>query len=178
MFAGNIGEAQDVYSILKLIDKCKDKHIDWVFVGDGRMKNWLERELNLIPTLGEINFLGSHPVEKMPFFFRQADIMLLSLKNEDIFSKTVPAKLQAYLASAKPVLGMISGEAKNIIINSGSGWCSDSGDIENAYCNICEILKFNKKELSEKGIAGLNYYNKNFNKNLRLVQIDNIIKNI
>ena len=178
MFAGNIGEAQDVYSILKLIDKCKDKHIDWVFVGDGRMKNWLERELNLIPTLGEINFLGSHPVEKMPFFFRQADIMLLSLKNEDIFSKTVPAKLQAYLASAKPVLGMISGEAKNIIINSGSGWCSDSGDIENAYCNICEILKSNKKELSEKGIAGLNYYNKNFNKNLRLVQIDNIIKNI
>ena len=52
MFAGNIGEAQDVYSILKLIDKCRDKHIDWVFVGDGRMKNWLERELNLISILG------------------------------------------------------------------------------------------------------------------------------
>ena len=80
MFAGNIGEAQDVYSILKLINKCKDKHIDWVFVGDGRMKNWLERELNLISILGEINFLGSHPIEKMPFFFKQADIMLLSLK--------------------------------------------------------------------------------------------------
>ena len=178
MFAGNIGEAQDVYSILKLINKCKDKHIDWVFVGDGRMKNWLERELNLIPILGEINFLGSHPIEKMPSFFRQADIMLLSLKNEDIFSKTVPAKLQAYLASAKPVFGMISGESKRIIIDSGAGWCSDSGDIESAYNNICVILKCNSKELSEKGIRGLNFYNKKFNKNLRLVQIDNIIENI
>jgi glycosyltransferase involved in cell wall biosynthesis len=178
MFAGNIGEAQDVYSILKLIDKCKDKHIDWVFVGDGRMKNWLERELNLITILGEINFLGSHPIQKMPFFFKQADLMLLSLKNDDIFSKTVPAKLQAYLGSAKPVFGMISGESKKIIIDSGAGWCSDSGDIESAYNNICEILKCNYKELSEKGVRGLNFYNQKFNKNLRLVQIDNIIENI
>jgi colanic acid biosynthesis glycosyl transferase WcaI len=176
MFAGNIGEAQDVYSILKLIDKCKDKYIDWVFVGDGRMKNWLERELNLIPTLGEINFLGSHPIEKMPFFFKQADIMLLSLKNEDIFSKTVPAKLQAYLASAKPVFGMISGESKRIIIDSGAGWCSDSGDIESAYNNICEILKSDYKEISEKGFKGLEYYYKNFSKHSRFSQLDKIIK--
>jgi glycosyltransferase involved in cell wall biosynthesis len=178
MFAGNIGEAQDVYSVLKLIDKCKNKHIDWFFVGDGRMKNWLERELNLITILGEINFLGSHPLLKMPSFFKQADIMLLSLKNDTLFSKTVPAKLQAYLGSAKPVLGMISGESKKIIVDSGAGWCSDSGDIEGAYNNICEILKCNYNQLSEKGLSGLNYYNKKFNKNLRLVQIDNIIKNI
>ena len=178
MFAGNIGEAQDIYSILKLIKKCKDKHIDWVFVGDGRMKNRLERELNLIPILGEINFLGSHPIEKMPFFFKQADVMLLSLKNEDIFRKTVPAKLQAYLASAKPVFGMISGESKRIIIDSGAGWCSNSGDIESAYNNICEILKCNYKELSEKGFRGLKYYDKNFSKHSRFSQIDNILKTL
>ena len=176
MFAGNIGEAQDVYSILKLIYKCKDKNIDWVFVGDGRMKNWFERELNLIPISGTINFSGSHPIEKMPFFFKQADIMLLTLKNEDIFSKTVPAKLQAYLASAKPIFGMISGESKRIIMDSGAGWCSDSGDIESAYDNICEILNCNYKELSKKGLKGLRYYNKNFSKHSRFSQIDNILK--
>ena len=176
MFAGNIGKAQDVSSILKLINRCKDKHIDWVFVGDGRMKSWLEGKLNLISILGEINFLGSHPIEKMPFFFKQADIMLLSLKNKDIFSKTVPAKLQAYLACAKPVFGMISGESKRIIIDSGAGWCSNSGDIESAYNNICEILKCNYKELSEKGFRGLKYYDKNFSKHSRFSQIDNILK--
>lgn len=178
MFAGNIGEAQDVYSILKLIDKCKDKNIDWVFVGDGRMKNWLERELNLITILGKINFLGNHPIQKMPLFFKQADIMLLSLKNNDIFSKTVPAKLQAYLASAKPVFGMISGESKKIIIDSGAGWCSNSGDIASAHNNICKILKCNYKELSEKGLRGLEYYDKNFSKHSRFSQIDNIIKTL
>lgn len=178
MFAGNIGEAQDVYSILKLIYKCKDKNIDWVFVGDGRMKNWFERELNLISILGTINFSGSHPIEKMPFFFKQADIMLLTLKNEDIFSKTVPAKLQAYLASAKPIFGMISGESKRIIMDSGAGWCSDSGDIESAYDNICEILNCNYKELSKKGLKGLRYYNKNFSKHSRFSQIDNILKTL
>ena len=176
MFAGNIGEAQDVYSILKLIDKCKNKHIDWIFVGDGRMKFWLERELNLIKTVGEIKFLGNHPIQKMPCFFKEADIMLLSLKNDYIFSKTVPAKLQAYMASAKPILGMISGEAKQIILESGAGWCSDSGDIESTYNDICGILKLNKKELIDKGIKGLNYYTQNFSKNLRFAQIDRILR--
>jgi glycosyltransferase involved in cell wall biosynthesis len=178
MFAGNIGEAQDVYSILKLIVKCKNKHIDWIFVGDGRMKNWLEKELNSIKILGKIVFLGHHPIEEMPSFFKQADIMLLSLKNDEIFSKTVPAKLQAYLASAKPVLGIISGEAKKIIFDSGAGWASDSGDVESAYNDICKILKLSNKELLEKGVRGFNYYEKNFSKHSRLSQLDNIIKTL
>jgi len=178
MFAGNIGEAQDVYSILKLIVKCKNKHIDWIFVGDGRMKNWLEKELNSIKILGEIVFFGNHPIEEMPSFFKQADIMLLSLKNDEIFTKTVPAKLQAYLASAKPVLGIISGEAKKIIFDSGAGWASNSGDIESAYNDICKILKFSNKELLEKGVRGFNYYEKNFSKHSRLTQLDNIIKTL
>ena len=176
MFAGNIGEAQDVYSILKLIAKCKNKHIDWIFVGDGRMKNWLEKELNTIKILGEIVFFGNHPIKEMPSFFKQADIMLLTLKNDEIFTKTVPAKLQAYLASAKPVLGMISGEAKKIIFNSGAGWASDSGDIESAYNDICKILKLSNNELIKKGLRGFNYYEKNFSKHSRLSQLDNIIK--
>tara|TARA_B110000902_G_scaffold23853_1_gene26388 strand:- start:289 stop:1512 length:1224 start_codon:yes stop_codon:yes gene_type:complete len=178
MFAGNIGEAQDVYSIVKLIERCKDKRVDWVFVGDGRMRNWLERELKLITIFGEMTFLGSHPVEKMPLFFKQADIMLLSLKNDDIFSKTVPAKLQAYLASAKPILGMISGESNKIILDSGAGWCSNSGDVENAYTNICDILKCNNRELSEIGLRGLEYYDRKFSKHLRFSQIDKIIKSL
>jgi glycosyltransferase involved in cell wall biosynthesis len=178
MFAGNIGEAQDVYNIFNLIKKCKKKHIDWVFVGDGRMKSWLETKLSSIEIIGSVTFLGNHPVNKMPSFFKQADVMFLSLKNDEIFTKTVPAKIQAYLASAKPVLGMISGEAKKIIFNSGAGWASDSGDIENTFNDICKILKLSNDELLEKGVRGFNYYEKNFSKHSRLSQLENIIKTL
>ncbi|CAI8286904.1 MAG: Uncharacterised protein [Owenweeksia sp. TMED14] len=178
MFAGNIGEAQDVHSIFKLINKCKKKHIDWIFVGDGRMKSWLETKLSSIVIIGSVTFLGNHPINKMPSFFKQADVMFLSLKNDEIFAKTVPAKIQAYLASAKPVLGMISGEAKKIIFNSGAGWASNSGDIENTCNDICEILNLSNDELLEKGVRGFKYYQKHFSKHSRLSQLDNIIKTL
>ena len=35
-----------------------------------------------------------------------ADSLFLSLKNHDIFSKTVPAKLQTYMALGKPIIGV------------------------------------------------------------------------
>ena len=73
---------------------------------------------------------------------------------------------------------MISGEAQKIIVDSGAGWCSDSGDIELAYNNICKILKYDYKELSEKRIKGFQYYNKNFSKNRCFSQLDNIISKL
>jgi glycosyltransferase involved in cell wall biosynthesis len=73
---------------------------------------------------------------------------------------------------------MISGESKKIIVDSGSGWCSSSGDIESAYNNICEILECDYKELSEKGLKGLEYYKKNFSKHSRFSQLDDIIETV
>lgn len=46
----------------------------------------------------------------MPAFFKQADVMLVTLKDELIFNVTVPAKLQAYMAAGKPILAMLNGE--------------------------------------------------------------------
>ena len=67
---------------------------------------------------------------------------------------------------------------KESLFDSGAGWCSNSGDIESAYNNICQILKCNYKELSEKGLRGLKYYDKNFSKHSRFSQIDNILKTL
>lgn len=47
--------------------------------------------------------------------------MLLALKDDYIFSLTAPAKLQAYMAAAKPVVAMIDGEARNLIADSNCG---------------------------------------------------------
>ena len=38
-------------------------------------------------------FLGRQPLKYMPSFFKCADAMLLSLRDGDVYNKTVPAKL-------------------------------------------------------------------------------------
>ena len=52
--------------------------------------------------------LGRHSVERMPAFFRRADALLVTLKDEPIFAMTIPGKLQAYLVAGMPIIGMLA----------------------------------------------------------------------
>ena len=104
MFAGNISYGQDFPSIIKaaLILK-KTSNVKFIILGDGSEKKYLKnkiKELNLEDT---IYYLGSFPMEEMVNFYCHANMMLLTLRDELIYSYTVPCKLQGYLASKKAV---------------------------------------------------------------------------
>ena len=74
----------------------------------------------------EFYFLGSFHKE-MPYFFSHADALLVSLKS-DIFSLTIPNKVQSYMACGKPIIASLSGEGKKIIEESKSGYVSEPDD--------------------------------------------------
>ena len=39
MFAGNLGEAQNLENVMRVAERLKNnKHIQWIFIGDGRKK--------------------------------------------------------------------------------------------------------------------------------------------
>ena len=120
MFAGNVGEAQGFEAILDAAESTREEDINWVIVGDGRKLNWVINEVKE-RKLTKVFPMGRYPIETMPHFFKQADAMLVSLKNEPIFALTVPAKIQAYMASGKMILGMINGEGRDIINESKCG---------------------------------------------------------
>ena len=52
------------------------------------------------------------------FFFSCAEGLLITLKNADIFSYTIPSKLQSYLACGKPIIGSLNGIGNEIIKKS------------------------------------------------------------
>ena len=169
MFAGNIGEAQDFDHILKAALLLKDYNdIHFVLVGDGRKKQWIEnfvQENNLLDT---VHLLGRYPLEMMPSFFKQADVMLLPLKDNLIFNLTVPAKLQAYMASSKPVVGMINGEAQVLIEKSQCGLCCSAGESEKLKENILSLYKLSQNELNTLGENGFKYFTAHFTKDVCL----------
>lgn len=71
----------------------------WAIVGDGRMSQWLSQQVSA-RGLDNVLLLGRHPLEAMPALFANADALLVSLKTNDVFEKTIPGKVQAYLAWA------------------------------------------------------------------------------
>lgn len=173
MFAGVLGEAQDFESIMKAALLLKDnKNIKFILVGDGRKKEWVldfvnENELN-----ETVYLMGIHPIEKMPAFFENASVMLLPLKNELIFNLTAPAKLQAYMASSKPVIGMLNGEGAAIINDSKCGISVPSGDYKELANKIELISYLPESELSLYGKNGRQYYEKYFHKEKCLSHLD------
>ena len=114
MFAGNIGESHGFETILKAAKKTEDKGINWILVGSGRKVEWVRNQI-IKSKISNVYSMGRYPLETMPHFFKRADAMLISLKDDPIFSLTVPAKFQAYIASGKIVLGAVNGECSELI---------------------------------------------------------------
>lgn len=165
MFAGNIGEAQGFDQIMIAAKLCADRDdIKWLIVGDGRKLEFV-RETILENHLENTVFtFGRFPLEAMPSFFSSADIMLVTLKDEPLFRLTAPAKIQAYMASSKPILAMISGEGANIIEQSDCGFSVPAGDAMGLASMVRSVADMPADYLREKGENGHRYYEKHFRK--------------
>lgn len=163
MFAGNIGDGQNFENIMQTTLLLRDqKSIKWIIVGDGRKKRWVESFIKNNNLTDTVLMIGRYPIESMPLFFEQADVMLVSTCNESI--STLPAKVQSYMANSKAIIGMISGEGNLVITNSQSGHCVDANDVDGMANLVLEMSQMSKKSLSEMGLRGKRYYDENFNK--------------
>lgn len=177
IFAGNIGVAQDVDSIIKAALILKEKiDIHFVFIGDGRSKIQLEnfvQENNLTQT---VHFLGRFPIDAMKTFFNKADALLVSLKDELIFNVTVPAKLQAYLCTQKPILGMLNGEGAAIIDDANCGLSVNAGDSLGLAEKIFKLYEMSIEERNTLGENGFKYFEENFTMSKCIDNLEFILK--
>jgi len=163
MFAGNIGEAQDFSSIIEVAKLLKyDKSIQWIILGGGRREDWVRSKVKENKLEECFHLLGSYPLEKMPAFYANADVMLFSLKNEHIFSITIPAKVQSYLACGKPILAMINGEGGKVIEDANAGLVCPAESPKDLAKNILKMKKMEVKEISKMGLNARKYYDDNF----------------
>lgn len=177
LFAGNIGEAQDLPAVLKAAELLRDRtDIQWLIVGDGRMAAWAKEEVQR-RGLSQVHFLGRHPLEAMPHFYAAADALLLPLKREPIFALTIPGKLQSYLACARPILAMLDGEGARIVQESGAGLACAAGDAEGLASRVLELAAMPDAERRAMGQNGRQYYEMNFDRTRLFDQLETWLEN-
>jgi colanic acid biosynthesis glycosyl transferase WcaI len=165
MFAGNIGEAQDLPSVLDAADRTRDiDDLRWLIVGEGRAAGHLREEIVRRGLGDRVILLGRHPVERMPGFFVGADALLVSLKREPIWAMTVPGKVQSYLAAGKPVLAMLDGEGARVVSDSGGGLVSPAGDGAALAENVRRLRAMPEKQRRSLGQNGRDYARREFDR--------------
>ena len=176
MFAGNIGEAQDFDHIMEAAKFLQDeKDIHFVFVGDGRKRSWVENYRDENQLKDTVHWVGRHPVEAMPAFFEQADVMLMTLKDVSIFSLTAPAKLQAYMSAGKPILAMMNGEGPRIIKEAACGYSVPASDSRALADTILELSRMSKEELKVLGRNGRLYQQQHFDLDKSINHLEKIL---
>jgi colanic acid biosynthesis glycosyl transferase WcaI len=173
MFAGNIGDAQDFSAILAAAENLKSHaHIRWLIVGDGRMAHWVADEIRRRNLQDCVLMLGRYTVDRMPSFFKHADVLLVSLKDEPIFSMTIPGKLQSYLAAGIPVVAMLNGEGAELIVSSRSGVTCAAGDHNGLSEAVLKLFEMPSKEREALGQNGLNASVREFHRDTLMDQME------
>ena len=179
MFAGNIGAAQDFPTIITAAEKLWDhKDIYWVIIGDGRMRKWVEGEVTARNLGHNFIFLGRHPAESMPRYFALADVLLVTLKDEEIFALTIPAKVQSYLACGKPIIASLAGEGARIIEESKSGFSCAPEDPPALAELVLKMYHMDKDERQIMGLNGRKYFENNFCREKLTSELDRLLKGI
>lgn len=164
LFAGNVGVAQDLVNAIKAMEIVlkQNKKINFLILGDGRDRKRLEKLVLEKNIEKNIHFFGKYPIETMSYFFSKADCMFVSLKNEPIFSLSLPAKVQAYMSVGKPIISMMNGEGYDIINEADCGFAVHAEDYKDLADKILEIEKLPVIERQRLGENGKSFYQENF----------------
>jgi glycosyltransferase involved in cell wall biosynthesis len=178
IFAGNIGEAQSFDTLIKSAVLLKERGIsvNWVIIGDGRMKLQVEKKIQELELNDTFFMLGAYPVNEMPNFFSCADALLVSLKSDFIFTLTIPSKIQSYLACGKPIIGSLDGEGAEIIKEAMAGYTSAAEDAVGLTDSIQALVELNEFERIKLGQNARKYFENEFEREKLLDKLENIIK--
>jgi colanic acid biosynthesis glycosyl transferase WcaI len=180
LFAGNVGESQDFPKVLDAMDYVRriNPNVALFIVGDGRAMPYVKSRIREAGLEDNVKLLGRFPIEQMPGFYNSADALLVSLRDEHIFSMTIPGKVQSYLAAGKPLLGMLNGEGASVINESGAGFAAPASDYQALAEHILFLANLPVDKREEMGRKSIEYGRKNYDRNSlidRLVELFGLV---
>ena len=114
----------------------------------------------------------------MPAYYKQADVMLLTLKKSICphLNATIPARVQSYMSAGKPIVGMAGHGVRTLINNHGCGLIADSGDYIALTNNILYLYN-NRHEAMEMGHKARILYEQQYTLTLCMNKLERIINN-
>ena len=162
IFTGNIGKAQGLDILPKAAKLLKGKeNVKFVIVGDGRDKDSFLKQITDNDVQDMFIMIDRQPPTRIPELLAACDAAFISFMPDPLFEKTIPAKLQSYMACGMPIIASANGETKRIIDEAGCGICVEIGNTKLLFNAISEIKSLGLEMISHKSRT---YFEKHFDK--------------
>lgn len=178
VYAGNLGVYQGIETVIRAAALINGhQNIQVVVVGIGPK----QEELKILASeLGATNvlFLGRRQYEEMPKINSLADVLLIHLKDHSFLHATIPGKTQVSLASGRPILMAVKGDAAEIVRSAGAGLiCNPDNPSEMAKAMV-EMSEMSKEDLEKMGASGRDYYLKNLSLDVAFKSLDDVFQTV
>lgn len=176
VFAGNIGTAQAVEVIVEAATLLREEQdIHFVVLGDGSRRDWMLQQANSL-ALVNLHLPGRFPVETMPGIMQNASALLVTLADEEIFRFTVPSKVQAYLAAARPILACLNGEGARLVGDAGAGLIVPAEDGRALADAILQMYHMPQQERDAMGKKGAVFHEKHFAHDMLVDRLGDVLR--
>ncbi len=176
VYAGNLGAAQSLKSVITAFSRVDDDSICLIIIGSGVEENELKNFAKSL-NAGNIIFIGYVPSTKIKQYLDEADVLVVHLKDDPLFKITIPSKLQTSLKAGKPILMAVGGEANEIVELAGAGVCAMPENVMSILGAVNSIVK-QRNQWPEMGDRGKKYYKENMSQQLAVEKIVVLLKRV
>ena len=161
IFTGNIGTAQGLDILPNTAKLLNKENVKFVMVGDGRYLEEFNTKIKELDVEDMFIMIPRQSAKKIPDLLCACDVAFLSFQNDSLWTKTIPAKLQSYMACGMPIIASAQGETERIIKEANCGLCSEIGNPKELSEKIKEIME---EDLIEMGHRSRKYFEEHFEK--------------
>lgn len=158
VYGGNFGHHQALETVVDAGIEAgrREPKIQVLLVGSGLARPALAARIGdhsdivrLMPTVRQ---------EHVADIFASADVLLVHLADLPFFRFTIPSKTQFYLASAKPILGGLVGEAAALIEQAQAGITVPPENVKALADAMVALARTDPSELRGMGERGRRFY--------------------
>ncbi len=159
LYAGALGEAQGLSTLIEACSKVTDPRFVCLIAGSGVAESRLRTKAD---GSDNVRFLGRVPQTKMTELMATGDINYIGLRTHGLSLVTMPSKTQATLASGCAVLLAAEGDVAEVIRQSKAGFVVHPDNVAGITDAIEHACRIGRDELRRIGQRGLNYYQRAF----------------
>lgn len=121
VYTGNVGHAQDLESCIRAMEEVRATDATLKIVGDGDVRERLERLVDERGLGDRVEFVGLIPREEVPAVLNDATIGVAPLKPDPTLAYAVPTKAYEYMSCELPVVATGTGEIRTLLEESNGG---------------------------------------------------------
>lgn len=151
VYAGSVGLAQGVGTLLEAVAPLADAGVSLRVVGDGFERDVLDARARA-RGLANVRFEPAVEAERVPTLLAAADAVVVMLRRGWLYERSLPTKLVEGLAAGRPVIVAAAGESARIVSEARAGYVAEPESPDSLRAAIRACL--DDPARAERGRAG------------------------